>query len=252
MAVKISKLWGNNKFINLTNDVKLLYIYIITHPSINSVGVLLLNLDITIVNLNTTLEHLRGNCKTLIDEGYIRIKKSGNILYVIAPAHFNTLAKSDSTIIKINNDLRDLPDDVVKELDSLGINSNSKIKKFIKPKEEEVLEYSMKQGHKVDAKMFINFYEDESRRRGKTDCWVNSKGKLVRDWKATIRNVWFKDENKFTICKDAPKGFEYFYVEVEGKTYFPDSWRDGLPQSKNFLVKKELRKQYEQRTKNSS
>lgn len=245
MPVNISKLWGNDKFISLTNNAKLLYVYIITHPSINSVGVLPLNLEITTVHLKTKLSFLREWSKEIVDEGYIHIKKVNDVLYFIAPAHFNTLSKSDSTIIRVNNDLRDLPDEITEFLYSIGINSTSKIKKFIKPTQGQVLEYSLSKGYRVDPNQFIDFYEKESARRGKTEYWVNSKGKVVRDWKATLRNVWFKDENKFIAVKGSPKGYEFFNVEIDGKVYYPDFWKDGLPKSKNFLISKELKKQYE-------
>lgn len=249
MAVKVSKLWGNNKFNNLTKNSKLFYIYLVTNPSINSVGVLSLNMTVVEAQLNIDIKQIRVSTKELISNGYLYVKQFNKIVYFIVPAHFNTLAKSDSTILKITNDLESLPEGLRDFLDSININIKGKVRKFIKPSKNEVLDYAVQNGYMINADDFINFYQNEADKRGRSDVWINSRGKVVRDWKATLRNVWFKDENKLKKCKGAPKGFEYFYVEIKGKNYSPDFWKDGLPQSKDFLISKELKKKYERISK---
>lgn len=249
MAVKISKLWGNNKFNNLTNNSKLFYIYLITNPSINTVGVLSINFPVAQAQLGLSIKQIRVSTKELISNGYLYVKQYDSDIYFIVPAHFNTLAKSDSAILKITKDLDTLPDDLRVFLDTLNINTLSKARIFVKPSKKEVLDYSIQQGYKVNADNFINYYQNEADKRGRSDVWINSRGKVVRDWKATLRNVWFKDENKLKECKGAPKGFEYFYVEVNGNSHTPDFWKNGLPQSKDFLISKELKKEYERISK---
>lgn len=249
MAVKVSKLWGNNKFNNLANDSKLLYIYLVTNPSINSVGVLSLNMIVVSAQLNMSLEKIRRSTKELISNGYLYVKEYSGNIYFIVPAHFNTLAKSDSTILKITKDLELLPDKLVNFLDKHNINIKGKVKVFVKPTIKEVLDFSIQNGYNINAENFINYYQNEADKRGRSDVWINSRGKVVRDWKATLRNVWFKDENKLKKCKGAPKGFEYFYIELKGKSYSPDFWKNGLPQSKDFLISKELKKEYERISK---
>ena len=120
MAVKVSKLWGNNKFNNLTNNSKLFYIYLVTNPSINSVGVLSLNLAVVEAQLGITIEQIRVSTKELISNGYLYVKQFNKSVYFIVPAHFNTLAKSDSSILKITNDLESLPSDLRDFLDSIS------------------------------------------------------------------------------------------------------------------------------------
>jgi len=244
MAVKISKLWGNNKFNNLTNNSKLFYIYLITHPSINTVGVLSINFPVAQAQLNLTIDDIRISTRELISDGYLHVKQYDSDVYFVVPAHFNTLAKSDSTILKITKDLEALPVDLRDFLDTLSINTLSKARVFVKPSKKQVLDYCIQQGYNINAENFINYYQNEADKRGRSDVWINSRGKVVRDWKATLRNVWFKDENKLKQSKGAPKGFEHFYVEVKGNVYYPDYWKNGLPQSKDFLINKELKKEY--------
>ena len=244
MAVQISKLWGDNKFNNLTNNSKLFYIYMITNPSLNSVGVLSINLSVAEAQLRLPLEEIRISTKELVAEGYIYVKKYNSNVYFITPAHFNTLSKSDSVVMRVTKDLDNLPEGLRAFLDSIHINVSSRVVKFVKPNKKEVLDYTMAQGYTINAEFFINYYENEAKRRGREDVWLNSRGKVVKDWRATLRNVWFKEENKLKETKGAPKGFEYFYVEIEGQMITPDGWRDNKPFCKDFLKSKVLLKQY--------
>jgi hypothetical protein len=244
MAVKISKLWGNNKFNNLTNNSKLFYIYLITNPSINTVGVLSINLPVAEAQLGLNITDIRISTKELIDNGYLYVKKYDSDVYFIVPAHFNTLAKSDSAILKITKDLEALPVRLRDFLDTLNINTLSKARIFVKPSKKEVLDYCVEQGYIVNADDFINYYQNEADKRGRSDVWINSRGKVVRDWKATLRNVWFKDENKLKASKGAPKGYEYFYVDINGHMVTPDGWKEGKPYSKDFLKSKALLKKF--------
>jgi hypothetical protein len=244
MAVKISKLWGNNTFNNLTNNSKLFYIYLVTNPSISSVGVLSINLPVASAQVGLTIEELRSSTKELISNGYLYVKQYNNNIYFITPEHFNTLSKSDSAVMRVTKDLDALPAKLREFLDSIHINILGSIVKFVKPTEKEVLDYAMSQGYSIDASYFINYYDNEAKRRNRVGVWINGRGKVVRDWKATLRNVWFRDENKLKECKGAPKGFEYMYVESGGKMITPDGWKDGKPFCKDFLKSKTLLRHY--------
>ena len=251
MSVKISKLWNDTKFQNLTNDSKLLYIYLATNPNIMSVGVINLNIDLATLQLNSNIDIIRGSTKELVESGYIKVYKYDNCLYFVVIDHFNTLPKADSTVAKINRELKTLPDNLVKNLDSLGIKTNRKVVDFEIPSEEDILDFAASKGYIVDAKQFSQFYLDQGKKFGKEGQWVDSKGKQVKDWRAKLRLVWFRDENKLKEVKGAPKGFEFFHITFDGKSAYPDYWKDGKPFSKNFVVTKELQKEYERRKKSS-
>lgn len=251
MPVKISRLWSNTKFQNLATDSKLLYIYLATNPNIMSVGVIDLNIDLVTLQLNSTIEVMRSSVKELKDKGYVEVFKCEDSLYFVVIDHFNTLPKADTTVARANKELKSLPYKLVENLAKLGIETSRKIVSFEIPSNEEILEFAASKGYLIDANMFSKYYEDQGKRFGKEGQWVDGRGKQVKDWRAKLRLVWFKDENKLKEVKGAPKGFEYFYIQFEDKNAYPDYWKDGKPFSKNFVVTKELQKEYERRKKNS-
>ena len=251
MAVNVSKLWSDNKFLKVSNNSKLLYIYLATSPNITTVGVVSLNLELVKLQLRLSLDSIREASNELIASDYIHVKGIDGELYFIVPKHFNTVPKSDSAVIKVNKELSLLPDKLVKFLDSIDINTNRKVVSFTEPTPEEIMDYALSQGYKVDADAFITFYRSKAKAYGKEGLWIDGRGKQVKDWRAKLRVVWFKDENKLKTVDGAPKGFESFYINFEGQQVFPESWKDGKPHSKNMVVNKALQKEYEKRKTDS-
>lgn len=251
MAVKISKLWSDNKFLCLANNSKLLYIYLATSPNIMTVGAISVNLELVKLQLGLSLEDIRVATTDLKTMGYIQVAKYNDDLYFIVPSHFASVPKSDTTVLKINKELATLPKGLVKLLDKLGINTARKVVEFKEPTPAEVMDYALELGYKVSADDFINFYREKAKKYGKEGLWVDGRGKQVKDWKAKLRIVWCKDENKLKVIDGAPKGFESFYIEFEGNQVFPESWKDGRPHSKNMVVNKALNREYDKRKGNS-
>ena len=244
MGVKINKYFNDSVFQSFSEKEKILFIYLSTHTNLNSIGVLILNLDILCLQLNYSMKDLRIATQTLIDKKYIYVKKFNNVLYFIIPAHFTSIPKSESSILKVQKDLKSLPIQLVQFLESIGITSKSKVREFTKPAPEEVTQYALSMGYIVQGQEFINYYEGQAERYGKNGLWVDGRGKEVRDWKAKMRRVWFKEENKIRKVQGAPEGFERFYIEVDGKAVFPDGWRRGEPYSKNIAMDIKLKEKY--------
>lgn len=251
MAVKIGKLWSNNSYIKLTNNSKLFYIYLASNPNISSVGVLSLNIDIAKVQLGMSVNEIREATRELRDSKLVAVKKYDNELYFVVKAHFDSMPKSDTTVLKVTKDLEILPDGLVKYLATLGITTDRKAVVFKEPTEEEIMQFALQQGYNIDAKAVIEFYRGKAKAFGKEGLWLDSRGKQVKDWKAKLRVVWFRDENKLKTVDGAPKGFENFYINFEGKQVFPEIWKDGKPHSRNIALKKALIKEYEKRKGNS-
>lgn len=247
MAVKMGKLWSNSKFSSLTNNSKLFYIYLSTSPDINSVGVCSLDIKVVSLQVSMTVYELRESMIELVDKDFILCDNIDGELFFTVLAHFNTLPKSDSTVLKVTRDLESLPSKLVKELSRLGISTDRKAVKFIEPTVQEVQDFALSKGYKIDAEGVIKYYRGQAEKRGKSGVWLDSMGKQVKDWRAKLRIVWFKDENKLKVLPNAPKGFESFYVEIDGKTIFPDAWKNGQPFSKNIGVNKKLKEEYEKR-----
>lgn len=247
MSVKVGKLWSDAKFQRLGRLEKLLYIYLASNPDINTVGVICPNLDVVKIELDCNTEELRGATRCLISSNYLKVKEYDKILYFIVPAHFNTIPKSESSVAKVQKQLKQLPKALVDYLDTLGIKTSSKVRSFSKPEAQEVTDYALSLGYNISGEDFIKYYEDQSERYGKRGVWVDGKGTQVRDWKAKLRRVWCRDENKLKEVKGAPKGFESFHVIFEGKTAFPDSWKNNKPHSKNLALDMKLKREYEER-----
>ena len=211
-----------------------------------TVGVLSLNIDMVTVQLGFTLLEIRKSTQDLVDAGLVVVKKYDE-LYFIVKAHFDSVPKSDSTVLKINKDLDLLPEALVVILARMGISTSRKVVTFKEPSPKEVMDYSLSQGYQVNAEAFIGFYRGKAEAYGKVGLWVDGRGKQVKDWKAKLRIVWFKDENKLKVVDGAPKGFESFYIDFEGQQVFPESWKNNKPHSRNIAVMKALQREYEKR-----
>jgi hypothetical protein len=249
MAVKIGKLWNKADFVELTIEAKLLYIYLATSPDINSVGVLCPNLEVASIQTKIPSEKVNTSCRELMDNGFIFAGMYDKRMYFVVLNHFNTIPKSDSAVARVTKDIISLPQKLQGKLKSLGITVDRKAITFKEPTPEEISQYAMSQGHLIDANMVISFYKGNAQKRN-VDGWMDSRGRRVKDWKAKLRLVWFKDENKLKEVKGAPKGFEYFYIMLDGKMIFPESWKGGKPHSKNLVIKKALEKEYENKRTN--
>lgn len=244
---KLSRFWKKLDFIRLSKESKLLFIYLFTNPDINHVGVLYPSIEVIRAELAFSIEELREATKELKDSKYLHLIKHDGIVYFVLPHYFNQIPKSQSSFERISKTLKLLPKPVVDFLNDLGINASVKVKEFIKPTVEEVTDYAISLGYNIDGSEFIDFYEQSSKSHGKTDIWVDSRGKQVRDWKAKLRNVWLRDKEKMNIPKGAPKGFETFHVVINDKKFFPDYWKDGLPVSKNMSIDIMLKKKYNEK-----
>lgn len=245
MSVKVASLWKDSQFRGYNNETKLLYIYLVTNRDLNVVGVFSPSPEVICSELNFTIEGLREFCKTLVVDKRLYLKKYEGVVYWVIPKHFNTVPKSQSSVTKVQKALSELPDVIVNFLETVGISSKQKIRPFERPTPEQVSEYAIKLGYLIDGNEFVRYYEDQSYKYGKKHIWVDGRGTEVRDWKAKLKRVWCKDDNKLKIFKEAPKGFKSFYIIQDGKPICPDGWRNGKPFSKEFTVDIEMKKEFD-------
>jgi hypothetical protein len=245
MSVKIDKLWSDSWFQEQSSITKLLYIYLATNPNLNMVGVFSPNPNVVCIEIGCTIEQLRESTKVLKDRGLIHVKSYNDTIYFIIPAHFSSIPKSESTVARVNKVFNELPEGLTKYLESIGISVNSKVRELKKPTPDEVYQYALTQGYVVSGKDFVKYYEEQSDRYGKNGLWVDSTGKEVRDWKAKLRRIWLRDENKIKTFADAPKGFESFHLVENGVVITPDGWKNNKPWSKNLTTDILLKREYE-------
>jgi hypothetical protein len=236
----IRKLWRNVNFKGLTPNSRLLYLYITTNPDVNSVGVSILE-PITLSGvLGVDINEVRTSTMELSKEGFIKCDKVEGKLYFTALDYPLKNPRTQNAVYTREQELKVLPKKVLDRLKARGVTLNPTVKTFEVPTPEEINEFAQVCGYEVDANVVIDYYTNMAEQFNQKGYWVDSRGKKVLNWKAKLKRVWFKEDRKLQACINAPKGYEYFSVDIDGKRFYPDGWADGKPYSKNFLVKKAL------------
>ena len=134
MAIKISKLFRDHRFKQFDNTTKLLFIYLATHPDLQSVGVVAPDLEVTKLEVGVDDETLRQSAKELVKSGYgFYVKEFEGVIYFILPDHFKSLPKSQAVSNKAAKELEELPSGLVKFLSGKGVSPKYKITKLKKP-----------------------------------------------------------------------------------------------------------------------
>lgn len=246
MPVKVAKLWSNVKFQALDQGAKLLYLYLATNPGISILGVCSPNLNVVCAELGVDLDELRDYATQLVEGNYISTIAVDEVVYFIVPEHFNTAPKSDSTVLRINKEFKVIPQELADHLIELDITVDRKVNVFKAPTVEEVRLFALQSGYNISADQVVEYYEQMAKRYNKPGKWVDGRGKEVKDWKAKLRVVWFKDERKLKAVSGAPEGFEYFHIVKNGNMIFPDRWVNGQPKSKDFAVNAEMLKKFKE------
>lgn len=227
--VKVGKLWGDARFASLPPNSKLLYCYMITQPNISTLGIL--NLNITRANLD--LKVVVPNCiERLREEDYIDYYYTDDYgddnAIVLIKGHFHSLAKSKANIRKGLDEGKNSKGGTKRMLLEVFTKSDFTDESFKAPTPKEVMEYGLELGYEVNGKAFVDYYADND--------WYDKNNKKVRAWKSKVAKVWCREENKLESAKGAPRGYEYFFVDLEeGVRVFPESWKDGLPSHSNFI-----------------
>lgn len=240
--VKVSKLWGNARFAKLAPNCKLLYLYLVTQPSISVLGVLEIDSTDILYRLELNEKEYRYAAEWLHDSGYVdhyeRLKEWD--VFIIKD-HFLSLSKSKLNLRKGIEEGRTSPykAELLKIYSKKDFEANDG---FTPPTPEEVTQYALGKGFVVNGHTFVDYYASND--------WYNKNNKKVRNWKATVDRVWCRDDNKLESCPGAPEGFEYFHITLEdGTRVSPSGWKDGRPTHKDFLLLPLLTEEYERCTK---
>ena len=235
--IKIKRLWGDAKFQSLSPDSKLLYIYLATCPQLNTLGVCNLTYDYIMLTTGLDFDVLVKASDELKYEGYIHKFSHIEQTYFYLPRHFMSHPKVERTFEKGREDLAELDEGIrtkmyfAKVLPDLNQYAGYKA-----PEEKEVAEYAMELGYYFDAKKFIEYYAE----RG----WKDAKGRVVKNWKSKVR-YWTRDSTPIPAPPNAPKGFEHFYVLVDGEIVTPTYWSNEVPFYRgSFTLNKKLQEEY--------
>jgi len=225
--VKVGKLWGDARFASLSPSSKLLYCYLTTQPNITTLGIL--DLYVERVNLDLGINSPDW-FKTLKDKNLINYYwgDDEDTVHVLVLDHYHSLAKSKANIRKGLDEGKNSKGITKVMLLEVFTKSDFTNDSFKAPSPQEVMEYALGLGYEVNGKAFVDYYADND--------WYDKNNKKVRAWKSKVSKVWCREENKLETVKGAPKGFDYFFVDLEeGVRVFPESWKNGLPSHSNFL-----------------
>lgn len=247
--MKVDKVWNDNSFLNLNSQAKLLYLYLVTHPSQSELGVLQLNPKLTSAQLNYSDGEFREASKDLRNAGKLTLIKSNDDIYFIVNDYYTKSAKSHALITRLNSKIEAFPDEVQEYLKG-SLNINLEVKKFKLPTIEDVENYAKEKGFNVNGATFIEYYTSMADTLGR-EGFYDKNGRKVVDWKAKMRKVWFRDDNKLKVLEGTPKGYETFSITINNKTIYPTAWVEGLPRHTNFAITKQLQSEYEKQSKGS-
>jgi hypothetical protein len=196
--------WRDNYIIDLDPSEKLLFLYLLTNPDTNILGVY--QIPIRQISMDTgfdkemvikILERFQKDNKVLYQDGWIAIKNFAKNQNYKSP-YIQTAIETEFLNIPffIQQWLKDGLDTVLDGIDTIiNINLNkdkgkNKTKKqFKKPTPEEVQEYL----DKIECTYFTGeYFVDKNDSIG----WVVGKNKTpMKDWKATVR-TWVNNQKK--------------------------------------------------------
>ena len=241
--VKVGKLWGDAKFASLSPNSKLLYCYLISQPNISTLGVL--DLDLERINIDLKIESidkLQYPFSELDANSYIDyFMSSDKIVTVLVLGHYPSLSKSKLNMRKGLEEGQCSEGKIKEMLLKVFTPADFKNDSFVPPTPSEVAEYALTLGYLVNGKAFCDWY-------GEND-WYDKNNKLVRNWKSKVSKVWCRETNKLETAEGAPKGFEYFFVEIEdGHKVFPTAWVHDLPSHNNHIYAQYLIDEYNEQT----
>lgn len=243
MPIKIDKLWSTDRFQRLPSRAKLLYLYLLTSPQLNQLGVIRLRVTPFCTDLSFDRDDLRYATKNLIRVKFVDVKEYEGSVFFIVKGVFNPNIKSDNILIKLQDILSLYPKDFVIYLESIDIKLHKKVVVFKTPSAEEVTEYARSIGYDINGREFVDFYNNSSENR-LDGRWEDGRGKVITDWKAKMRRVWCKEERKIKVIEGCPKGMENLSIRFMDKDYYPESWVEGLPKHSDFGVTKMLQKEF--------
>jgi hypothetical protein len=238
--VKIGKLWGDVRFERLHPIHKLVYLYLISHPSISTLGVVEVDVDRSAYSLGIDPLDIPEAIDALEFEGFLKPVDSDDFAVVIIKDHYLSLSRSKLNVRKAIDEGKSSR--YKPALRSVYTKNDFELSSgFTPPSPEEVAEYALSLGYVVNGKEFVEYYGDND--------WYDKNNKKVRNWKAKLKKVWCRETNKLESAPGAPKGFEYFYVTVgEGDRVYPEGWKKGRPTHRNLVYAELLKDEFEKCT----
>ncbi len=219
-----TRFWDDTFISELSPNEKLLFLYLITNPLTNLLGIY----EITMKRIcfDTGLK------TDIIQKGFERFGRVKKVFFVdnfiILPNWLKNQRLNTNMKIAVNKEFKSLPDKLKINIlgnDSEGLLNGSEgfgmVRERLGKYEIEIeseIESEIEEG-KGNKKRFIpptlnewiNYFEEKGYKKNVAERsweaynvadWFDSTGKKVKNWKQKAINVWFKDENKISIKDD--------------------------------------------------
>ena len=227
----------DDRFSACSPTAKLLYLYLINSDSINIVGVFYPINQFTLIEyLGISREELRVATRELVSARLIVIQNYSDDFYIIIKDVYDIQTQSKTTKINIAKELDNCIRPLREYLGKIGIVRPDVPKEVLGkssiPSAEEVTAYGRSIGYKVDGSKLVDYYTKMSLGVRGGGYWVDKNGNRVKDWKAKVRSVWLRDDNKIEAVNGCPSGFEDFNVDGN----YPEKWVNGLPYSSSLAL----------------
>jgi hypothetical protein len=234
----VSSLWGRPWFKPCSPHEKLTYLYCLTRPGINKLGLFFDDPEHMAKEIGLSMEQFNTAMYSLLNSGEIDITIHKKLVWFWVKDLTHSYPKSGPGYNKAVREFEEMPQEIrdwIKPELPFPLQSD---REFVPPTAEQATAFAVSMGYMVDGQEFVDYYANNN--------WKNSRGKPVKDWKSTLRNVWCRPERKIPPNPGAPKGSEFFHVMVDGSPLFPKKWRNGLPFGDSIVEDKLLQKGYEQ------
>ena len=236
MAVQTSKLWSEPWFMKLKPLSKLIYLYCLTRPGVNTLGLFVSTPQEIIGQLTITMEQFNTYLIALVKDNHLVIKEDEGLYWFWITDYVKGFPKKGARF-----------ETGVKQFNKLPYKIQHFIKSYLPPMmivnatepptPEQVSEYALQMGYLIDGKEFVDYYQNLD--------WKDTRGKKVHNWKTKVRQVWCKKDRKIEPVKGAPEGFEFFHAKHEDRIIFPTKWTGGKPYGKSIIEDQLLQKEFE-------
>jgi len=205
--------WTDPDIEELTPEQKYFYLYLLTNPSVNQIGIY--ELSIKRACFETGYNSETVNKLLCFFEKYGKVLRSENSKEIlIVKFYHHNLSKSPKVKKHVEELINNVKDkDLIQYIYSMDTVSNAvdtvSQEEEEKEKEEEeaisaipslseVRSYFSENGYDSDiGEKAFNIYQASLEDHPQRKIWRDSRDNPIKNWKLKMQSVWFKEENKF-------------------------------------------------------
>lgn len=214
-----TKFWDDSFIQDLTSSEKLLFLYLLTNPLTNILGIYEISIKRMMFDTGLKEEEINNALKRfetirkaffvqniIILPNWLKNQHLNSNMRIAAAKEFYKLPKSlqDNILGKgyewFSNDSKGfemIPECLEKK--EREIEEEREIEKeeerMVPPSPDSIKKFGLENGYNLDGYKIFDYYNDKN--------WKDSKGNKVKDWKKKIKTIWFKPEYKIQKKKIA-------------------------------------------------